>query len=107
MEFYDWGRKNPYNLQRFSALPYQAKPICDFNNPKIAWNAITALVKMMIEKDLDPGKIEIIGRDLEEIYERQVKGNAIVILDLMAIAGVWQSKRSILANPAPELHFRR
>jgi type I restriction-modification system DNA methylase subunit/GTPase SAR1 family protein len=74
LEFYDWGRKNPYNLQRFSALPYQAKPICDFNNPKIAWNTITASVKMMIEKDLDPAKIEIIGRDLEEIYERQVKG---------------------------------
>lgn len=29
---------------------------------------------MMIERDLDPGKIEIIGRDLEEIYEKQVKG---------------------------------
>lgn len=28
----------------------------------------------MIEKDLDPGKIELISRDLEEIYERQVNG---------------------------------
>ncbi len=74
LEFYDWGRKEPYNLQRFSALPYQAKPISDFSNPKMAWSTITASVKMMIEKDLDPGKIEIIGRDLEEIYERQVKG---------------------------------
>ena len=74
LEFYDWGRKEPYNLQRFSALPYQAKPISDFINPKIAWNTITASVKMMIEKDLDPGKIELISRDLEEIYERQVKG---------------------------------
>lgn len=74
LEFYDWSRKYPYNLQRFSALPYQAKPISDFNNPKLAWNTVTASVKMMIEKDLDPGKIEIIGRDLEEIYERQVKG---------------------------------
>ncbi|MBA9074342.1 Leucine-rich repeat (LRR) protein/GTPase SAR1 family protein [Flavobacterium gossypii] len=74
LEFYDWGRKEPYNLQRFSALPYQAKPISDFGNPKIAWNTITASVRMMIEKDLDPGKIDIIGRDLEEIYERQVKG---------------------------------
>lgn len=74
LEFYDWGRKHPYNLQRFSALPYQAKPISDFNNPKMIWNTITASVKMMIEKDLDPGKTEIIGRDLEEIYERQVKG---------------------------------
>lgn len=74
LEFYDWGRKEPYNLQRFSALPYQAKPISDFSNPKMAWSTITASVKMMIEKDLDPGKIEIMGRDLEEIYERQVKG---------------------------------
>lgn len=74
LEFYDWGRKHPYNLQRFCALPYQAKPISDFNNPKMIWNTITASVKMMIEKDLDPGKTEIIGRDLEEIYERQVKG---------------------------------
>ncbi|MDN3692284.1 leucine-rich repeat domain-containing protein [Chryseobacterium tructae] len=74
LEFYDWGRKEPYNLQRFSALPYQAKPLSDFSNPKMAWNTITASVRMMIEKDLDPGKIEIISRDLEEIYERQVKG---------------------------------
>lgn len=74
LEFYDWGRKEPYNLQLFSALPYQAKPISDFSNPKVAWHTITASVKMMIEKDLDPGKIEIISRDLEEIYERQVKG---------------------------------
>jgi len=74
LEFYDWGRKEPYNLQRFSALPYQAKPISDFNNQKMAWNTITTSVKMMIEKDLDPGKIEIISRDLEEIYERQVSG---------------------------------
>ncbi|MFX1706890.1 COR domain-containing protein [Chitinophaga sp. CC14] len=74
LEFYDWGRKEPYNLKRFSALPYQAKPISDFGNPKIAWVTITESVKMMIEKDLDPAKMEIIGRDLQEIYERQVKG---------------------------------
>ena len=74
LEHYDWGRKAPYNLQRFSALPFQAKPISDFNNEKIAWNTITASVKAMIEKDLDPAKIELISRDLQEIYERQVEG---------------------------------
>ncbi len=74
LEFYDWGRKGKFNLQRFSALPYQGKPISDFNNPKMAWNTITISVKMMIEKDLDPGKIEVISRDIQEIYERQVKG---------------------------------
>jgi hypothetical protein len=74
LEFYEWTRKPPYNLGRFSALPYQAKPISDFKNPKMAWNTITASVRMMIEKDLDPGKIEIVNRDLQEIYERQVSG---------------------------------
>lgn len=74
LEHYEWGRKAPYNLQRFSALPFQAKPISDFNNEKIAWNTITTSVKVMIEKDLDPGQIELISRDLQEIYERQVEG---------------------------------
>jgi len=40
----------------------------------MAWNTITSSVKLMIEKDLDPGKIEVISRDLQEIYERQVTG---------------------------------
>lgn len=74
LEHYEWGRKAPYNLQRFSALPFQAKPISDFKNEKIAWNTITASVKVMIEKDLDPGQIELISRDMQEIYERQVEG---------------------------------
>ncbi|MDR2234687.1 MAG: leucine-rich repeat domain-containing protein [Chryseobacterium sp.] len=75
LEFYDWQREEPYNLQKFSALPYQAKPISDFSNPKIAWNTITASVKVMIEKDLDPGKIDVISKELEDIYERLVKGD--------------------------------
>ena len=74
LEHYQWGRKEPYNLQRFSALPFQAKPISDFNNEKLAWNTITVCVRAMIEKDLDPGKIDIISRELQEIYERQVEG---------------------------------
>lgn len=45
LEFYDWGRKELYNLQRFSALLYQAKPISDFHNPKLAWSTITTSVK--------------------------------------------------------------
>lgn len=75
LEFYDWGRKPPYNLQRFSALPFQAKPMSDFSNPKIAWNAITSSVRLMIERDLDPGKSEMISKELKGIYERQVKGH--------------------------------
>lgn len=74
LEHYEWGRKEPYNLKRFSALPFQAKPISDFKNEKVAWNTITASVKAMIEKDLDPAQINLISRDLQEIYERQVEG---------------------------------
>ncbi|WP_461644269.1 COR domain-containing protein [Labilibaculum euxinus] len=74
LEHYEWGRKEPYNLKRFSALPFQAKPISDFNNEKLAWNTITVCVRAMIEKDLDPGKIDLISRELQEIYERQVEG---------------------------------
>lgn len=74
LEFYDWHRKEPYNLQRFAALPYHAKPVSDFKNPKMAWYTIAESVKSMIEKDLDPGKEDSITRELQEIYERQVKG---------------------------------
>ena len=74
LEHYEWGRKDPYNLKRFSALPYQAKPISDFRNEKLAWNTITICVKAMIEKDLDPAKIDLISKELQEIYERQVQG---------------------------------
>ncbi len=74
LEHYEWGRKAPYNLKRFSALPFQAKPISDFKNEKLAWSTITASVKAMIEKDLDPAQIDLISRDMQEIYERQVQG---------------------------------
>lgn len=74
LEHYEWGRKAPYNLKRFSALPFQAKPISDFKNEKLAWSTITASIKAMIEKDLDPAQIDLISRDMQEIYERQVQG---------------------------------
>lgn len=38
------------------------------------WSTITAAVKRMIKKDLDPGNLEVTERELEEIYEKQVKG---------------------------------
>lgn len=74
LEAYDWSRPGEYNLQRFSALPYQAKAISDYKNEFLAWNFITACVKMMLEKDLDPGKPDLISRDIQELYERQVAG---------------------------------
>ncbi len=52
LEPYDWIRKPPYNLGRFSALPFQAKAISDFGNPKIAWFTIAESIKAMIEEEL-------------------------------------------------------
>ncbi|RLJ73661.1 leucine-rich repeat domain-containing protein [Pedobacter alluvionis] len=71
---YDWARNEPYNLQRFSALPYQAKPISDYKDENIGWHIAASCIKLMIEKDLDPGKPGGIGRELKELYERQVEG---------------------------------
>ena len=74
LEFYDWVRQGRYDLSRFSALPYQAKPISDFRNPNLAWHTVSLSVKAMIEHSLDPGQPETIARELQEIYERQIKG---------------------------------
>ncbi len=74
LEHYDWERKHPYNLKRFSAMPFQAKPISDFNNEKLAWHTVTAAVRKMIEKDLDPAETDAIAREMQEFYERQVEG---------------------------------
>lgn len=74
LEHYEWSRKNPINLQRFSAMPFKGKPISDFNNPKIAWNTITQAVRIMIEKDISPEKNGAPNREIQEIYERQIKG---------------------------------
>ena len=74
LEFYEWGRKHQYNLKRFTALPYQAKPISDFKNPKMAWYTISESVRLLIENDINSEDNDSISRELEEIYERQVKG---------------------------------
>jgi hypothetical protein len=42
---YDWKTTGDYNLQKFSAPPYEVKPISDFKNPKMAWNTITISVQ--------------------------------------------------------------
>ncbi|MBB5635310.1 hypothetical protein HDE68_001195 [Pedobacter cryoconitis] len=71
---YPWGRNGKYNLQTFSALPFQAKPVSDYNDENMAWNMISICIKIMIEKELDPGKNGGITRELKTLYERQVEG---------------------------------
>lgn len=74
LEYYDWGRKNPINLQRFSAMPFKGKPISDYMSSDIPWHMITQAVRIMIEKDISPEKNGTPNREIQDIYERQVKG---------------------------------
>ncbi|MDB4922921.1 leucine-rich repeat domain-containing protein [Mucilaginibacter sp.] len=74
LEFYDWARKGTYDFSRFAGLPYKAKPVSDFKNPKLAWYTIALSVKEMILQDLDPENQVAMNRELQLIYERLVEG---------------------------------
>jgi hypothetical protein len=74
LSHYDWERKEPYNLKKFSALPYKAMPVSSFNDPNIAWYAISLHIRRMIEEDLDPGKEDIFARELQDLHAKQLAG---------------------------------
>ncbi|MNJ86521.1 Internalin-A precursor [compost metagenome] len=74
LDYYEWGRKSPFNLQRFSAMPFKGKPVTDFKDQKVAWHTITNAVRIMIEHDLYPEVNGVPNREIQEIYERQVAG---------------------------------
>ena len=74
VDFCVWDTKGDYNLQRFSCLPFQGKPISDYATPSLAWAHICSAVRLMIEKDLDPENTSVVNRYWQEIFERQVSG---------------------------------
>lgn len=71
---YPWSSKGDYNLQDFTGLPYQGKPISDYKDQNMAWYMVSKKIRIMIEKSLDPGKTGGIDRELKVLYERQVEG---------------------------------
>lgn len=68
---YRFERKNPYNLSRFTSLPYTLKAVTLFANQNLAWHTIEESVRIMIERDFDPGiKGEALTTELKKIYEK-------------------------------------
>ncbi|WP_418360345.1 COR domain-containing protein [Sphingobacterium detergens] len=66
------------NLGDYTALPYTAKPIMDFNNQDMAWYITEECLRSMIDNDLDPRGDDFYRRnlpaDILKIYERIVAG---------------------------------
>ena len=74
------------NLAEFTALPYTAKPVKDFNNQNMAWYIIEENLRLMIESDLDPKGDDFYSQQklpsdvlklLTRIIDGKVENNAI------------------------------
>ncbi len=66
---YRFQRKGEYNLGRFSSLPYTLKPVTLFENENMAWHVISESIRIMIEKDLDPGRGDELPVELRRYFE--------------------------------------
>jgi len=49
---------HPYNLTRFTALPYSLKPITEFPNRKLGWHIVSESIRIAIERKINTTKIE-------------------------------------------------
>ena len=54
---YHWKRKHPYDLSRFTALPYMARAVTEFPNQAQAWHYISESIRIMLENDVNPENI--------------------------------------------------
>lgn len=75
LDFCRWQTENN-NLGVFTALPYTAKPIKDFDNQNMAWYIIQECIRLMIDNELDPVGDDFysvkLPSDVLQIYERIV-----------------------------------
>ena len=53
LDFCKWTTNNN-NLGQYTALPYMAKPVADFQNENMAWYIVQECLRLMIENDLNP-----------------------------------------------------
>jgi internalin A len=71
---YNFEGKDPYNLTRFTGLPYLLRPVTQFKDQKLAWYTISETIKAMIEKNLYPSKEnEPFNNEIKTIFETIVK----------------------------------
>jgi len=80
LDFCRWTDETEYNLGKFTALPYTAKPVMDFKNQNMAWYIIEACLRLLIDLPKQPttedffNKNDLLPKDVIKIYERIVAG---------------------------------
>lgn len=71
---YHFARKGPYDLSKFTALPYTLKPVTDFPDHHVAWHSISESIRIMIENNWDPGANDgSLTVEQRNIFERIVE----------------------------------
>jgi len=78
LDFCRWTTINN-DLAKYTALPYNAKPVLDFDNQNMAWYMVQEFLRIMIEKDLDPeGDNYFVNQELptevKRLLERVAEG---------------------------------
>lgn len=77
LNFCSWTT-NDYNLGNYTALPYTAKPVCDFKDKDMAWYIVTESIKVLINSKKQPSGDNWynvnLPKDVKKIYERIVEG---------------------------------
>ncbi|WP_202703722.1 TIR domain-containing protein, partial [Flavobacterium sp. UGB4466] len=76
LSYCSWITKD-YNLGNYTALPYTAKPVSDFNDKDMAWYIVTECIKILIKSTKQPNGDNWYGgklpKDVRKIYERIVQ----------------------------------
>jgi Leucine-rich repeat (LRR) protein len=74
MDFCRWKTKE-FDLSKFTALPYTAKPIADFDNKNAGWYLVQEAIRIMIEDENTPNgdtfyTYQKLPKDVLDLYER-------------------------------------
>lgn len=65
-----WKRNGKYNLGNYTSLPFKAQPVTAFLDQHEAWFCAIELIKIMIERDVNPTNEEVIlSNEVKRIQE--------------------------------------
>ncbi|MBL7728690.1 MAG: TIR domain-containing protein, partial [Dinghuibacter sp.] len=79
LDFCNW-KTEKNNLAQFTALPYTAKPIRDFQNQNLAWYLVESALRLVIDnnEDIDwenKDSYKKLPADVLQLYERLINGS--------------------------------
>jgi hypothetical protein len=82
LSYFDWMKPDdPYNLGRFTGLPYTLRPVDTFEDKDMIWYTISKAVRRMIEQDLDPLTDSIKwGKEIETIFREIIESKRKTVL---------------------------